>query len=147
MGHNNEATSTTRHHFLHLERYTGARDASRAPRYVFFSHFFNTLLSTGRLRATTTFNGHQQPSQRTMTTTKYRARDGLNVEAGSDKKGPNDVFRVIWALGEYIFFILRVYFILTKPFCLNLDVNNFIHNVVPSDDKTGPNDTKRIVWA
>ena len=116
----------------------------------FFNHnrpFFNHnhlfgppliyIISTGRLRATTTstatngpHNGWRQQQRRTGLGT------GLNVEADDDKKAR-------WV----IFFILRVYFIQTKLFCFNLGVNHFTYNIVPGDGKTGPNDMFHVVRA
>ena len=34
--------------------------------------------------------------------------------AGTTKTSPNDAKRVVWALGEFLFFFLRFFLILTK---------------------------------
>jgi hypothetical protein len=37
------------------------------------------------------------------------------------KTGPNDVRRVVWAPGEYLFTFLRFFEVLADFLCLNLD--------------------------
>jgi hypothetical protein len=32
-----------------------------------------------------------------------------SIEAAATRTGPNDAFRVVWAIGEYFLFFLRVF--------------------------------------
>jgi hypothetical protein len=63
--------------------------------------------------------------------------------SNDEKTGPNDASGVVWALGEYFFF-LRFFLILTKAFVTYIVSNDEMRAAMT---KTGPNDARCVVWA
>ena len=65
-------------------------------------------------------------------------------EATMKRSGPNDVFRVVWAISK-IFSTLFVFFINTNHLTGILNLRMYLREATTT--RTGPNDAKRIVWA
>ena len=60
------------------------------------------------------------------------------------RTGPNDVFRVVWAISKF-FFILFVFFINTNHLTGILNLRMYLREATTK--RTGPNDAKHVVWA
>ena len=61
--------------------------------------------------------------------------------------GPNDAFRVVWAISE--FFLMIIVFIISTNHLTGIDdiLKLRMHLRGDTTRRTGPNDAKRVVWA
>ena len=60
------------------------------------------------------------------------------------RTGPNDAFRVVWAIGEF-FLMLFAFFITTNHVTGILKLRMYLREATMK--RTGPNDAKHVVWA
>ena len=75
-------------------------------------------------------------------------------EATMKRTGPNDAFRVVWAISKFLY-ILFVFFITTDHLTGILKLRVYIREATTKRiylreatmKRTGPNDAKRVVWA
>ena len=64
------------------------------------------------------------------------------------RTGPNNTFRVVWAISEFFFSLLFVFFIFTNYLTgINdiLELRMYLWGATTK--RTGPNDTKHVIWA
>ena len=65
-------------------------------------------------------------------------------EATTRESGPNDIWRVVWAPGEFFFHYSCLFSLLNYVYRYYIVFNGLMEGY---DEGTGPNDAKRVVWA